>query len=298
MSSPVNLVKLIERFGTEDRCREYLEELRWPDGVICPRCNCKSVSIIQDRNQYDCNSCRYQFSVKAGTIMHDSHLPLWKWFLVIYMMIESKKGISANQIKRTIGVSYKTAWYLCHRIRAAMEKATQWTLTNIVEADETYIGGKSTGKGHRYTGNKVPVAVAVERNGPAVMKMIPDRTRKTLHAFLDKCVGNNARAIYTDEWDPYDGIATETTKHEKVNHGREEWARGDVHINTAESIWALLKRSIIGTYHHVSHKHLDRYLDELEWRYGNRDNPMLFRDTVLCIIESDNLEYKELIAKA
>src|ERR1035438_7545068 len=116
----VNLVNLIEKFGSEDKCRAYLEEVRWPEGPHCPRCQAKSVSQVEDRNQYDCNACRYQFSVTSGTVMHDTHLPLWKWFLTAYRMIEAKKGISANQIKRTIEVSYKTAWYLCHRIRAVM----------------------------------------------------------------------------------------------------------------------------------------------------------------------------------
>jgi len=292
----INLVDLIERFGTENECRKYLEELRWPDGVTCPRCGSDAISRIYARHQYDCNICRYQFSVTSGTMLHDSHLPLWKWFLTVYMMIESKKGVSANQVKRTIGVAYKTAWYLCHRIRAAMEKAREWNLDDIVEADETYVGGKTRGEGHGYTGNKAIVAVAVERDGAARLKVIPDRTRTTLHAFLDECVDEKARAIYTDEWEAYRGIETETTRHETVNHSKEEWVRGDVHTNTAESVWSLLKRSIIGAYHHVSHKHLDRYLDELEWRFGNRHNPKLFRDTILCLLEPGNLEYKDLTA--
>ena len=119
----MDLAKLFERFHGEDKCRECLENLRWPDGVECPRCQSKSVSHMYKRGQFDCNSCRYKFSVKAGTIFHDSHLPLWKWFATIFMMAESKKGISANQVKRMMGVSYKTAWYLCHRIRAAMTRA-------------------------------------------------------------------------------------------------------------------------------------------------------------------------------
>lgn len=129
----MNLPKLVERFGSEEKCRKYLEELRWPGGVQCPRCESKSVSRIVERNQYDCNGCRYQFSVTAGTVMHDSHLPLWKWFLAIYLMVESKKGISAKQLQRTLDVSYKTAWYLCHRIRDAMSDPDQETLRGIVE---------------------------------------------------------------------------------------------------------------------------------------------------------------------
>ena len=117
----MNLVTLIERFGSDEKCRAYLEELRWPDGVKCPRCESKGVSVVRGRNQYDCNSCRYQFSVTSGTVFHDTHLPLWKWFIAVYSMIEAKKGISANQLKRMLGVAYRTSWYLCHRVRAAMK---------------------------------------------------------------------------------------------------------------------------------------------------------------------------------
>src|SRR3954453_23730721 len=138
----MDLVKLIEDFGSEDKCREFLEHLRWPDGVRCPRCDSEKISRIIKRNQFDCDSCRYQFSVTAGTLFHDSHLPLWKWFLAIYMMVESRKSISANQLKRTLSVSYKTAWYLAHRIREAMGDDDQPLLRGIIEVDETYVGGK------------------------------------------------------------------------------------------------------------------------------------------------------------
>src|SRR3954452_17800888 len=141
----MDLVKLFEEFGSEDKCHDFLEELRWPDGVRCPRCDSDKISRIAARRQFDCDGCRYQFSVRVGTLFHDSKLPLWKWFLAIYMMGESKKSVSANQLKRTLDVSYKTAWYLCHRIRAAMEDESGDLLTGIVEADETYIGGKAGG---------------------------------------------------------------------------------------------------------------------------------------------------------
>ena len=140
----MNLPELIEQFRSEDKCREYLEDLRWPNGVRCPRCGDKSVSWIEKRSQWECNgtSCRYQFSVTAGTVFHDSHLPLWKWFLAIYLIGESKKGISGKQLQRTLGVSYKTAWYLGHRVRSAMEEDSPVPLRGIVEIDETWIGGK------------------------------------------------------------------------------------------------------------------------------------------------------------
>src|SRR3954452_9335215 len=141
----MNLVELIDRYRSEDRCRARMVECSWPDGIECPRCDSKSIARMEDRHQYQCRSCRYQFSVTAGTIFHDTHLPLWKWFLAVYLIVESKKGISANQLKRTLNVSYKTAWYLCHRIRSAMEDESGDLLTGIVEADETYIGGKAGG---------------------------------------------------------------------------------------------------------------------------------------------------------
>ncbi|MDQ3730296.1 MAG: IS1595 family transposase [Actinomycetota bacterium] len=141
----MDLPKLIEQFGTEDKCHEYLEALRWPNGVRCPRCGNDSISRIAKRRQFECNeeSCRYQFSVRVGTIFDRSHLPLWKWFLAIYLVGESKKGISAKQLQRTLGVAYRTAWFLGHRIRAAMEEDSPIPLRGIVEIDETFIGGKS-----------------------------------------------------------------------------------------------------------------------------------------------------------
>ena len=143
--SVLDLVALIEEFGSEDKCREYLEQLRWPDGIKCPRCTSSRISRIKKRDQFDCDNCRYQFSVTAGTIFHDSHLPLWKWFLAIYTVGESKKGISANQLKRMLHVAYKTAWYMCHRIRAAMRDDMAELLSGIVEADETHFGGRADG---------------------------------------------------------------------------------------------------------------------------------------------------------
>jgi transposase-like protein len=294
VTQDVNLISLIERYGNEDKCRAYLEELRWPDGVTCPRCDSKSISKVLERDQYDCNSCRYQFSVKSGTIFHDSHIPLWKWFATTYLMTESKKGISANQVKRTIGVSYKTAWYLCHRIRAAMTDRTPNLLKGIVEVDETYVGGKTKGMGHGYKGNKTIVVGASERGGETRLQVIDDNGRKTLHQFIRENTAPNTEAIYTDDWPAYDGIEDADTRYETVNHSAEEWVRGNVHTNSVEGIWSLLKRSIVGSYHKLSTKHLDAYLDELEWRFNNRENPYLFRDTLRKLISADNIEYREL----
>jgi transposase-like protein len=291
-----DLMTLVSSFGTEDQCHAYLEDLRWPDGVTCPRCESKKISRIAKRRQFDCDSCRYQFSVRVGTLFHDSKLPLWKWFLAVYLMIESKKGISANQLKRTLGVSYKTAWYLCHRIRSAMEGDEDAPLAGIVEADETWIGGKRSGVGARSKRDLALVLGAVQRGGNVRLRLERHADRETIHGFLGEVVDGDAEAIYTDSWRAYHGIADENTRHETVNHHAEEWVRGDVHTQTIEGVWSLFKRSVVGSYHHLSVKHLPAYLDEMEWRYNNRDNPYLFRDTIVRLVAGDTLPYRELVA--
>ena len=295
----MNLMELIDRFHSDDKCRERLEELRWPDGVRCPRCESPKCYYTQTRKQYECEPCGYHFSVTSGTMLHDTHLPLRKWFIATYLMVEAKKGVSANQLKRTLNVAYRTAWYLSHRIRAAMSQAQADArlLTGTIEADETFIGGKVRGLGHGYKGNKAVVVGVVERGGEIRLQVAEDRTRKVLHEIVLKNTEPDAEAIYTDDWPAYDGLADHDTVHETVNHSAEEWVRGNVHTNTVEGVWSLLKRSIIGSYHHVSVKHLDAYLDELEWRFGNRNNPWLFRDTLMKLLESENLSYQELIAE-
>jgi transposase-like protein len=296
VTEDVNLVSLIERFGSEEKCRAYLEELRWPDGPECPRCEVPTtVSRIEKRRQYECDACRYQFSVTAGTLFHDSHLPLWKWFLAVYLMSESRKGISAKQVQRMLKVSYKTAWYLCHRIRDAMGEDEQPLLRGIVEVDETLLGGKRKGYGHGYRGNKATIAGAVERGGEIRLRLVPNTRRKSLEGFITSSVDDEA-AIYTDELKSYDGISG--ARHETVEHKSEEWVRGQVHTNTVESAWSLLKRSVVGTYHHMSVKHLPAYLDEMEFRFNRRDNPYLFRDTLLVLLHGDALPYRVLIERA
>ena len=294
----MNLVDLIERYHNEDACRADLAELRWPNGIACIRCGSLEIRNSYTRNQYDCGSCGYQFSVTAGTMLHDSHLPLQKWIIAAYLMVEAKKGVSANQLKRTLNVSYKTAWYLCHRIRASMRDAYPLPLRGIVEIDETFVGGKTQGKGHGYKGNKAVVVGAVQRGGKIALQVIHARDRVTLHEFIRENTAKDTEAYFTDDWAPYDGIGDEDTRHETVNHSAKEYVRGDIHTNSVENIWSLLKRSIIGSYHKVSVKHLDAYLDELEWRFNNRDNPWLFRDTLQKLLQSEKLPYENLVSQA
>lgn len=295
----MNMMKLMDEFGTDTKCRAVLEQLRWPEGVQCPRCDSEKISRIKERDQFDCDACRYQFSVLSGTIFHDTHLPLKKWFVAIYLTVESKKGISANQMKRVLDVSYKTAWYLCHRIRTAMTELNPGPLGGTVEADETLIGGtlKGSGRGKgRYMVNKSMIAGIIERGGNVRMSKIKRADAKTLHAFVHGHIHPKTKLIITDDWKAYRGIGDNDTKHEYVSHRRKEYVRGDIHTNTIENVWSLLKRSVAGSYHKISDKHVDRYLDELEWRFNNRDNPFLFTDTLKKLIGASNLEYKELIA--
>jgi transposase-like protein len=301
-----NLPQLIDQFGSEDKCHEYLAALRWPDGVRCPRCEAEGedaskVGNIYDRHQYECSRCRYQFSVRVGTIFEDSKLPLWKWFLTTYLMVVSKKGVSANQIKEMVGVSYKTSWYLCHRIRAAMRAEQPKLLTGTVEVDETFIGGKRRGQGRGpYAGEKDRpiVAAAVARGGDVRLRVIKSRDGKALGDFISTHVADEAPNVYTDEWQAYKraGIADADTRHGRVNHSAGEYVRGDVHTNTAESVWSLFKRSIIGSYHQLSVKHLPAYLDEMSFRFNNRKNPYLFRDTLKELVTADRLRYRQLVA--
>jgi transposase-like protein len=300
----MDLMKLFEQFGSEEKCRTYLEHLRWPDGVSCPRCKSDKISHIYKRNQFVCDSCDYQFSVMSGTIFHDSHLPLPKWFAAIYLICEAKKGVSANQLKRTLKVAYKTAWYLCHRIRAAVADADTSLLKGIVEVDETYIGGKAKNMHAKDRERKIQgrgpvgkamVLGAIQRGGGVRLTVEKSNDRRTLHNFIKAALADDTACVMTDTWPAYQGIADENTKHETVNHHLGEYVRGDCHTNGVEGVWSLFKRSIVGSYHQVSEKHLDRYLDEFEFRFNNRNNPYLFRDTLLRLIASSNLEYKELI---
>lgn len=290
----INLMSLVDKYHNEDACRAYLEELRFPDGVTCLRCGSTSLSRLEKYHVFECNSCGYQFSVTTGTIFHDSHLPMWKWFATMYLMIESKKGISANQVKRTLGVSYKTAWYLCHRIRSAMSSGTSGLLKGIVEVDETFVGGKTQGMGHGYKGNKAIVVGAVERGGNSEMSVIDHADAETLLKFIQE--NTKPEAVYTDELPAYKGLEKKGIKHETVNHSAGQWVKGNVHTNSVENIWSLLKRSIVGSYHQVSEKHIDAYINELKWRFNNRDNPLLFKETMLKLVNSENLTYEKLTA--
>lgn len=290
----MTIIDLNRAFSTEEKCREYLGRVRWPHGPICPRCSAKTVSTIRTQGKFECSKCSYQFSVTAGTIFHDSHLPLEKWFMTTYLMCESRKGISANQLKRVLGVSYKTAWYLCHRIRAAMKEANPPPLAGTVEMDETYIGGRRRGLRAKVMQNKTMVLGAIQRGGDVRLKVEDRATKATLRKFLREHMAKGSKHLYTDDASAYKMAPEIDTTHESVNHSKEEWVRGQVHTNTIEGVFSLFKRSIIGSYHHLSAKHLDAYLDEFEFRFNRRRRADLFADTIRHLIAAHNLSFKAL----
>jgi transposase-like protein len=301
MKNSVDLCTLIEQFGSENKCREYLEALRWPDTIMCPRCKSNKISQIVKRNQFDCDACRYQFSVTAGTIFNDSHLPLWKWFLCVYLLCESKKGMSANQLKRILGVSYKTAWYLCHRIRAAMKEVNPPLLDGTVEIDETWVGGAHDRIPGVSSARRKEVVIGIkQREGELRFFHAEDVKSGTLAKYIKENVSRDVDVIMTDDFASYPKAMIKAgvhgTKHKTINHSKGIYVDGDITTNGIESAFSLLKRGIIGSWHKVSAKHLSAYLDEMTFRFNNRSNPYLFRDTLMKLIEAPVLEYKKLTA--
>jgi transposase-like protein len=246
------------------------------------------------RNQFDCDTCRYQFSATAGTIFHDTHLPLWKWFLASYLICESRKGMSANQLKRILKVTYKTAWYLSHRIRAAMVE-TQKKLGGTVGIDETRVGGKP--RKRRSLPDKQVVIGIHRRNGDLRLVHAEDAKSEAVRQIINANIGGHVEVIMTAESTIYRFAlsSVQNKVHRTINHSRED-VHGDVHTNAIKSAFSPLKRGVLGTWHKVSAKHLPAYLDEMCFRFNNRKNKYFFRDTMLKLINSPNLEYKQLTA--
>jgi transposase-like protein len=268
---------------TEDEARKILETLRWPDGIRCAHCGSDKVTRLNSEKARDgliqCNACHKQFTVTVGTVMERSHITLRQWVQAFYSMCSHKKGISSLQLQRNLGLhSYRSAWHLTHRIRSAMKKGDLLAslLKGVVELDETYIGGKprkgENGEPHkRGRGtDKAPVLAMVERKGKVVSKPIENVSATTLKSAIKEAVDRGAKII-TDEWTGYNGIGSEFMGgHHVVNHGMGEYCRGNISVNEAESYFALLKRGVHGTFHHISKKHLPKYCNEFSFRWDNR----------------------------
>jgi transposase-like protein len=283
-------------FPDEDACCAYLVRHLWPEGVRCPRCGAEKPHALPNRPwHWQCYQCApntsYRFSHIAGTIFENTNKPLRDWFRVIHMMLTAKKGISALQVKRTLGFgSYETAWYMCHRIRAGLQDHHFRKLMGIVEVDETFIGGlaKNRHKGKRGKGDgtggtgsgKTPIAGAVSRKGNVVARVIENVRADTLTQFVCDSVSEKVSLLITDHWVGYKHLNKKFPQHEVINHAAHEYVVGAVHTNTIEGFWSIFKRGVVGTFHKVSKKYLPLYIAEFQFRYNNRENPDIFGEAI------------------
>jgi transposase-like protein len=300
----ISLQQIHKQFDTQDKCMALLVNLRWPDGVRCPRCGnekvfkikhrawnwvCKSGAETIDKQTGEVKICKkqgYRFSALVGTVFENTNYPLPVWFEVIYLICQSKKGMSAMQVQRMLQengrpTAYKTAFYICHRVRAMLDNPEFGPLMGQVEVDETYIGGKNknrhwdkkqSGTG---TAGKIPVVGAIARKGNVVCKMIENADTETLTKFVRKTVSDKVELVATDEHSGYRYLGW-AMPHYTVTHSDGEYVRGEIHTQNIDSFWALLKRGIIGTYHNVSKKYLPLYLNEFQWRFNHRKDPDIF----------------------
>jgi len=312
MSDDLGLGVYDERFQNPFAAADYLESIRWPDGPVCPHCGMESDKHYRLKNAtrklWKCRSCRKQFTVTVGTIFEGSHIGLHKWLLAFYLLCSSKKGMSAHQLHRMLGITYKSAWFMAHRIRYAMEQPAFTTLlSGTVEADETYVGGKPrkpnkkqfppldpskpdprrTGRGT----DKTPVVALVERGGEVRSFRMANVTAESLGGAIRRHVAKEAH-LRTDSYSSYKKVGKEYVSHEVVDHSY-EYVRGDAHTNTAENFFSLLKRGINGIYHHVSEAHLPRYLAEFDYRYNHRhDSDSERTRRALSMVEGKRLTYR------
>jgi transposase-like protein len=292
-SRPISLIELAQRYDTREKCLALLESLRWPDGPQCPVCSSTGSATgsyrIVTRHIYECDCCKYQYSVTARTIMHRSHLPLTKWILAIALMCNARKGVSACQMARDIHVTYKTAWYLCHRIRRAMREAG-WLqkFVGIVEVDETYIGGVARGgKRGRGAPKKTVVFGAKERGGKVRMMAIPNVTGDRIEKAVRDYIDTDAEMVIADEFNSYTQLAAEFTL-ERINHSR-EYVRGEIHTQGIESLWAIVKRQANGTHHRMSPQYLPLYLGEIAYRFNHRTEDDMFVSVMRNLLVRDQL---------
>jgi hypothetical protein len=318
-----SVIDITSAFATVEACLTYLEAARWPNGVRCLKCLGERVNkyVLKgrakrvkgeltgergpDRHVYQClnKECLHQFTATDGTIFNDTHLPLNKWFLAVALMVNAKKGISAKQMERDLGVSYKTAWYLCHRIRKAMDDGTG-LFTGTVEIDETYIGGKYDRRGGRAKYDKQPVFGALERGGEGQVSQvrafpIPVSSTTVITGAVRGTVSVKADLLISDEARSHKRLS-EDYRHEQINHINLEYVRKDnpaIHTNSIEGFWSLFKRGLIGSFHKVSVKHLHRYLNEFQFRFNNRREEDIFAAVIINMVIAAGIEYKQLTAK-
>ena len=273
------------RFNDPEAARAYLEGIRWPRGPVCPHCGAMDrMSKLEGKSHrpglYDCGHCRDQFTVTVGTVFERSHVTLDKWLFAATLMAASKKGVSSKQIERMLGVTYKTAWFMTHRLREAM-KAPGWMFSTggtTVEADATYVGGKEKNRHRSKRSRKTIGGVGkqcvfslVERSGGVRSFHLPSVNAKNLRPILNEQLNTSKTRLMTDGEGQFRILAPMFASHEAVNHEAGEYVRGDAHTNTVEGYFSILKRGIIGTFHHVSARHLHRYTTEFDFRYNHRE---------------------------
>lgn len=290
-----NLADFISAFPDEAACRAYFDRTRFAEGDFCPHCDHKKIHRFKD-GRYRCASCKKDFRIGTGTIFGESKLPLRKWFIAIYLLTTSKKGISSIELSEQVGVSQKTAWFMDHRIREAMKQSGGKLFGDgIVEVDETYIGGKHVRKdGFR---KKAPIFGMTERGGKIRAFAVPHRGTEVLLPTITKHVSKKA-FIMSDEARVYSKLPKVGFRWGAVKHGKKHWAHGDINTNSIESFWALFKRGHHGTYHTMSKKHLQRYIDEFTFRFNTRTASMQERFDLVTLFMSQGgkLSYKKLIA--
>lgn len=290
---------MADHFKSEEAARQYLESIRWPNGPVCPHCgNAEKIYRLQGKATRNgvlkCAKCRKQFTVTVGTLFADSHIPLDKWLYATYLICSSKKGMSSHQLHRMLGVTYKSAWFMTHRIREAM-KSPEFInklggKDKIVEADETYWGNNDQRRGAGGVGHKMKIVTLIERNGDARTFHVPYVTAKTLKTILDE-QANKESHLMTDELKIYTKVGKEFSDHSVVRHSRKQYSKGIAHINTAENFFSLLKRGLVGTFHHVGEQHLQKYATEFDFRYNHRKTS----DTERAIAALQGIEGKRLM---
>lgn len=314
----MNLIDVTREFQTDDDCLAYLESMRWPDGIRCPVCGCNQISKITRKTVtknkrtriYQCleKTCKTQFSATSGTIFNDSHLPLKTWFMALAIIVDAKKGMSAKQLQEHLGLgSYRTAWYMAHRIRKSMEDTDPKPMAGTIEIDETYIGGSAIRRFQKTPKVRAPkeMVLAIRerstKNTTGRVKFIhvPNGKRATLQPIIEKHVAPWVNRINTDSSAVYDFAINDTFKgaHRIVNHSKQWIVPGSrIHTNTVESSFSLLKRGLIGSFHRVSIKHLHRYLTEFEYRFNARKASDRFSMTLRHMAAAEAMPYAALTA--
>jgi transposase-like protein len=296
----MNLVDINTMFATDAKCRELLTRLRFPEGPRCLRCKGPVALLETEKHLFYCKDCDYQFSVTAGTVFNDSHLPLTKWFIATLLLCEAKKGMSACQIQRTLGIgSYKTAWYLCHRIRHAMAQADKPMMDGKIEMDTTDVGGINKGQGriNRVTNKEVVLGIR-KRNGDLRFFHTEDAKSGTLARYIRENISEAVEVIFTDDFYA-NTVAMKKPgikNHKTIVHSKGSYVDGDTHTNTVESAFSLLKRGIMGTWHKLSAKHLPAYLEEMSFRFNRRKNSDLFINTLRHMVTAPVLTFEKLTA--